>query len=98
MAAPHAAPAKLQPRMVHHSELGYRLLPRNNFAISNYMSYLHQCSTPSKQILTLGAEAIASDPEDPAPYTRMVAICIERKDYAEALSLAQRAPRGWSRP
>jgi hypothetical protein len=89
MAAPHAAPARLQPNMLRHSELGYRLLPGNNFAVTNYMSYLRHSGAPAREILKLGKEAIANDPEDPGAYTRMIEVCIAEHDYDTALKLAK---------
>src|SRR5262249_30979531 len=40
MCAPHAAPPEAN--MLRHSELGYRLLPGNSFAINNYILNLRR--------------------------------------------------------
>lgn len=89
MCAPHAAHPDRQAKMIRHSELGYRLLPGNPFAINNYILNLQRAKAPADQIIPLAKEGIANDPADPGNYQRMIEICVEAKDYKTALIVAE---------
>jgi hypothetical protein len=88
MCAPHAADPSVN--MILHSDLGYRLLPGNTFAINNYILNLMEQNAPAEQIMTLAEEGIRTDPHDPSNYNRMIEVCVELKDFRRALSVAER--------
>lgn len=88
MCAPHAADKSVN--MLLHSDLGYRLLPGNTFAINNYILNLMESNAPPEQIMVLAEEGIRTDPNDPGNYDRMIEVFIDLKDYARALSIAER--------
>ncbi len=90
MCAPHAAHKNAIPNMLTHSELGYRLLPRNPFAINNYIINLMRAGRPQKEILQLAEEGIESDPYDPGNYERMIDAFVKTKNFKAALELAKR--------
>ena len=89
MCAPHAAHPDRQAKMIRHSELGYRLLPGNPFAINNYILNLQRAKAPADQIIPLAKEGIANDPSDPGNYQRMIEICVGSKEYKTALIVAE---------
>jgi hypothetical protein len=88
MCAPHAAqrPAK----MLRHSELGYRLLPGNSFAVTNYTIALTRANAPAATRVALAEEGIAADPRDPGSYLRLIELCTSLGDYKTALATAER--------
>ena len=88
MCAPHAGDKSVN--MLLHSDLGYRLLPGNTFAINNYILNLMESNAPPEQIMVLGEEGIRTDPQDPGNYDRMIETFIDLQDYATALSYAER--------
>jgi hypothetical protein len=88
MCAPHAADKSVN--MLLHSDLGYRLLPGNTFAINNYILNLMDAGAPPDQIMALGEEGIRTDPRDPGNYDRMIEVFIDLKDYGRALHYAER--------
>ena len=87
MCAPHAAAAGVN--MILHSELGYRLLPNNPFAINNFILYLQEQNAPPQQIIRLAHEGIQVDPYDPGNYERLIEMCVTIGDYATALATAE---------
>jgi hypothetical protein len=91
MCAPHAADKSVN--MLLHSDLGYRLLPGNTFAVNNYILNLMESNAPAEQIIALGEEGIRVDPRDPGNYDRMIEVFIDLQDYARALSYAERLLR-----
>jgi hypothetical protein len=88
MCAPHAAqrPAAL----LRHSELGYRLLPGNSFAVNNYTLALTRANAPAAQRIELAEEGIAADPRDPGSYLRLIELCTSLGDHKTALATAER--------
>jgi hypothetical protein len=80
MCAPHSAPPNAD--MIFHSELGYRLLPGNTFAVNNYVIYLEQHGAPVNKLIELAAEGIAADPADPGNYMRMIELYASTGDRA----------------
>lgn len=88
MCAPHAAHQDVD--MLRHSELGYRLLPGNPFAVSNYALYLQRAGRPTKEILAMAEEGIQSDPYDPSNYERLIELCLDLDDLDSALKTAER--------
>jgi tetratricopeptide (TPR) repeat protein len=88
MCAPHAAQRPVE--MLRHSELGYRLLPGNSFAMNNYSTALMRAKAPAERRIALAEEAIAADPNDPGSYMRLIGICDELGDYRTALNAAKR--------
>jgi hypothetical protein len=91
MCAPHAAPAEAD--MLKHSELGYRLLPGNSFAVNNYVLNLRRRGASREKLLELAEEGIAADPYDPTCYQRMIELFSKNKEYAAALEVAERLQR-----
>lgn len=91
MCAPHAAPREAD--MLRHSELGYRLLPGNAFAINNYILNLTRRGAPDGLLLKLAAEGINTDPHDPTNYERMIELLRKVQDYRAALAVAERLQR-----
>lgn len=88
MCAPHAADKSVN--MLLHSDLGYRLLPGNTFAINNYILNLMESNAPPEQIMLLAEEGIKTDPQDPGNYDRMIDVFLDLKDYGQALTIAER--------
>lgn len=88
MCAPHAAHPEVD--MLRHSELGYRLLPGNTFAVNNYLIYLQQAGRPAEELVALAAEGIQNDPYDPGNYERLIQLCIDLDDLESALKTAER--------
>jgi hypothetical protein len=88
MCAPHAAEPGVD--MLRHSELGYRLLPGNSFAVNNYILNLLRARRPASEILRLAEEGVQVDPYDPGNYERMIELCIELGEYRRALQTAER--------
>ena len=88
MCAPHSAPRNAQ--MLFHSELGYRLLPANSFAVNNYTIYLNNHGAPADKLMELAEEGIAMDPCDPGNHLRLIELHCEHGDYHAALLLAER--------
>lgn len=86
MCAPHAAPPDVN--MLPHSDLGYRLLPKNPFAISNYISNLQRAGRPISRILPLAYEGIEADPCDPGNYYRLMGMLEEVGEYQSAIDVA----------
>ncbi len=88
MCAPHAAQ---QPqKMLRHSELGYRLLPGNSFAVNNYTIALTRTNAPATQRIELAEEGIAADPRDPGNYLRLIELCTSLGNHQFALATAER--------
>ena len=88
MCAPHAAHPHAD--MLKHSELGYRLLPGNTFAISNFVHYLERYGAPAEMLIELAEEGIAADPCAPSNYLRMIELYWQAGAYKEALFVAER--------
>jgi hypothetical protein len=88
MCAPHAA--QRPEKMVRHSELGYRLLPGNSFAVNNYTIALTRANAPAAKRIELAEEGIAADPRDPGSYLRLIELCTNLRDYKTALATAER--------
>jgi tetratricopeptide (TPR) repeat protein len=91
MCAPHAAQRPVE--MLRHSELGYRLLPGNSFAVNNYTLALNRANAPAAQRIELAQEGIAADPRDPGNYDRLIELCTSLGDYETALATAERLQR-----
>jgi hypothetical protein len=91
MCAPHAAQQPVE--MLRHSELGYRLLPGNSFAVNNYSSALARAKAPAAIRLELCEEAIATDPRDPGGYLRLIELSSSLADHRTALATAERLQR-----
>lgn len=88
MCAPHTAPASR--KMLRHSELGYRLLPGNSFAVSNYINYLEAMGGETDALIRLALEGIQNDPYDPSNYHRIIELNASAKNYPKALEYALR--------
>jgi hypothetical protein len=88
MCAPHAA--QRPDEMLRHSELGYRLLPGNSFAVNNYTIALARANAPAEKRIELAEEGIAADPCDPGSYLRLIELCCDLGDYQTALATAER--------
>jgi hypothetical protein len=88
MCAPHAAQRSVE--MVRHSELGYRLLPGNPFAVNNYTLALNAANAPVAQRIALAEEGIAADPRDPGNYLNLIDLCAHPDYYSTALATAER--------
>jgi hypothetical protein len=86
MCAPHAASSGVN--MLPHSDLGYRLLPKNTFAINNYILYLQLHGRPISQIIPLAYAGIEADPQDPGNYDRLMEMLAEAGDFQNALQVA----------
>jgi tetratricopeptide (TPR) repeat protein len=91
MCAPHSA--RHPTAMLRHSELGYRLLPGNPFAVNNYTINLERAGAPDTQLRELAEEGVASDPNDPGNYEWIIELCLKAKDYRGALAAAERLQR-----
>ena len=89
MCAPHAAHEAVVKKMITHSELGYRLLPNNPFAISNYINNLILAGASEEKMLALCREGIASDSSDPANYDRMIELFTQLGNHSTALFVAE---------
>ena len=87
MCAPHAADPQVD--MLKHSELGYRLLPGNPFAINNYVIYL-QNAGKTEDLKQLAHEGIETDPYDHGSYDRLIEIYEAEGDYEKALRYARK--------
>jgi hypothetical protein len=88
MCAPHAAQRSVE--MLRHSELGYRLLPGNSFAVNNYTIALTEANAPAAKRIELAEEGIAADPRDPGNYQRLMELCFSLSDHKTALATAER--------
>jgi hypothetical protein len=88
MCAPHAAQRSVE--MLRHSELGYRLLPGNPFAVNNYTLALTEANAPVAQRIALAEEGIAADPRDPGNYLNLIDLCAHPDHYPTALATAER--------
>jgi TolB-like protein len=88
MCAPHAAARGVS--MLHHSELGYRLLPGNPFAINNYILNLKKAGASIEELLALAEEGIAADPNDPGNYGCMIEVFSKAERCDAALEIAYR--------
>ena len=88
MCAPHAAQRPVE--MLRHSELGYRLLPGNSFAVNNYTIALARANAPAAKRIELAEEGIAADPRDPGSYLRLIELCTSLGDHKTALATAER--------
>src|SRR5262249_13116347 len=88
MCAPHAARRPVE--MLRHSELGYRLLPGNSFAVNNYTLALTEANAPAAQRIELAEEGIAADPRDPGNYERLIELCTTLGDPVTVLVTAER--------
>jgi tetratricopeptide (TPR) repeat protein len=88
MCAPHAAQRPVE--MLRHSELGYRLLPGNSFAVTNYTLALTQANAPAAKLIELAEEGIAADPRDPGNYLELIELSTRLGDYRTALRAAER--------
>jgi tetratricopeptide (TPR) repeat protein len=88
MCAPHAAQRPVE--MLRHSELGYRLLPGNSFAVNNYTIALSNANAPAEKLIELAEEGIAADPCAPGSYFRLIDLCTDLGDYKTALATAER--------
>jgi tetratricopeptide (TPR) repeat protein len=95
MVAPHAAIAPKQ--MGHHSELGYRLLPTNSFAASNYAGWLATHTNDRAQVIAVARAAVDLVPSDPANYERLIDAYEALRDFDRALEVAQEL-LGWFEP
>jgi hypothetical protein len=91
MCAPHAAVPEAD--MLRHSELGYRLLPGNTFAVTNYILNLRKRGASTDQLMELAEEGIAADPSDPGCYLQMIDLFCKTKEYRAALKVAERLQR-----
>ena len=87
MCAPHAAQRPVE--MLRHSELGYRLLPGNSFAVNNYTIALTRANAPPMQLIELAEEGIAADPCDPGNYMRLIDLYSTLGDHKSALATAE---------
>jgi hypothetical protein len=87
MCAPHAAHPDA--RMLRHAELGYRLLPGNSFAVSNYLKNMDRYGARPEQRIALAREGIANDPSDPSNYYQLIKIYCEQSKGREALAVAE---------
>ena len=88
MCAPHTAQRPVE--MVRHSELGYRLLPGNAFAVNNYTLALNRANAPVAKRIELAEEGIATDLCDPTNYDRLIELYTGMGDYKRALATAER--------
>jgi tetratricopeptide (TPR) repeat protein len=88
MCAPHAAQRPVE--MLRHSELGYRLLPGNSFAVNNYTLALTRANAPAAKRIELAEEGIEADPRDPSNYDRLIELYRGLEDYRAALAIAER--------
>jgi hypothetical protein len=88
MCAPHAAQQPVD--MLRHSELGYRLLPGNSFAVNNYTIALTDANAPAAKRIELAEEGIEADPRDPGNYLRLIELCTDLGEYRAALETAER--------
>lgn len=87
MCAPHAAQNPVA--MLNHSELGYRLLPGNSFAVNNYVIALDRAKAPAKRRFALAREIMANDPHDPSSYQHLIEIYEEAGKIDRALAGAE---------
>lgn len=87
MCAPNAAHPQAQ--MLRHSELGYRLLPGNHFAISNYIRNLSRTGAPVERLEELAKEAIEIEPLAPASYRNLIAAFSDAGEHEAALKVAE---------
>lgn len=87
MCAPHAARNPVA--MLRHSELGYRLLPGNSFAVNNYTLALKRANAPASQRIELALEGIASDPKHPGNYRLLIELYELISDHRSALKIAE---------
>lgn len=87
MCSPHRAPKGVH--MLNNSELGYRLLPGNTFAVNNYISNLRKYNAPSEQLMELAKEGIRSGPEDPGNYYQMIELFSSNQEFGLAVKVAE---------
>ncbi|MCA9070291.1 MAG: hypothetical protein KDA84_15260 [Planctomycetaceae bacterium] len=87
MCAPHAAHPQVD--MLGHSELGYRLLPGNPFAINNYILYLEKAGK-TDDLKRLAKEGLKTDPYDHSSYERLIELYSAEGEYEKALHFAER--------
>lgn len=88
MCAPHTAQRPVD--LLRHSELGYRLLPGNSFAVNNYTIALARANAPAEKRIELAEEGIENDPHDPGSYDRLIELYTRLGDYRNALATARR--------
>jgi hypothetical protein len=95
MVAPHAA---LRPeQMGHHSELAFRLLPDNSFALSNYALWLITHAKDHHKVAEVARAGIDLAPHDPANYERLIDAYEALGDIERALEVAGEL-MGWLEP
>ena len=88
MCAPHTAHPEAN--MLWHSELGYRLLPGNPFAVNNFTIYLREHAAPPQKLIDLAEEGIAYDPCDAGNYYQLIDFYTELRNDQAALEVAER--------
>jgi tetratricopeptide (TPR) repeat protein len=88
MCIPHTA--SFPEKLLHHSELGYRLLPGNSFAVSNYGLYLNRAGVPISKKIELAEESLSADPRNPSSYEGLIALYTSIHDYECALVVAEK--------
>lgn len=91
MCAPHAACKGVD--MIPHSELGYRLLPGNSFAVTNYLIQLKLAGRPPTKLVPLAVESIELDPDNPGGHRHLVDALRGTGDAKAALKAARRLER-----
>ncbi len=79
--------------MLRHSELGYRLLPGNSFAVTNYLIALEAAGGAPADLVPLAVETIELDPENPDGHRSLVDALRATKDSKAALTAARRLER-----
>jgi DNA-binding SARP family transcriptional activator len=75
--------------MLHHSHLGYWLLPGNSFAITNFILRKSDEGGPADELIPLAREGIACDPRDPSNHELLIGLYLDRQDYTQALAACE---------
>ncbi|HEY1601831.1 MAG TPA: hypothetical protein VGG64_19675 [Pirellulales bacterium] len=91
MVLPHILVLNKQnvPFILAHSEVAYRLLRNNSFALANFSQYLGQLAPQDERILSIVFETIELDPDNPSGYVNAVDALLKGKRPADALKVAE---------
>lgn len=87
MVLPHVSRSRAG--LLHHSELAYRLLPGNIFALTNYINYSREAGRSGTELLPLVEQAVLLDPESPLARTQAIEALREAGELGRALEHAE---------
>ena len=87
MCAAHVGPPSVD--LVRHAELGYILLPGNEFALTSLTASLRRRGGDPERVIQLCREGIELNELDPAPLQMLIGVLREQRRFAEAIEAAR---------